>query len=511
MGCTTLRDGFVDSLILHGDRVAIRFLRRGRLETELSYRQLDRDSSRFANYLQAKGVQKGDRVILFFEKSLLFVIAHLALQKLGVTAVPLNPGFKASEMEYLVADADARLVLAGLEQKAIIQAIDPGLATVEMDSTKAYQDIGFFRSAPVRLPQVAVAPDDPALIIYTSGTTGNPKGAVLTHANLVHDAYKVIGAWEISARDVLCHALPLFHVHGLCFALHTTLLVGARVIMHDAFVPPLVLESLRVQEGADACTLFMAVPAMYSKLLPLAEEGKDRFDHVRLWTSGSAPLLPKEFQRIKQVLGKEPVEREGMSETGMNFSNPIHGLRKPGSIGLVLPGLQVRIVDPGSGQDVAPGTGGEFWLKGPGITPGYWRKPKETAEAFVDGWFRSGDLGYVDADGYYFLTDRLKHIIISGGENISPKEIETVINRLPDVLESCVVGVADEKWGEKVVAAVVTRKPGSLSAAQLTAHCKQQLHDWKCPKEWIFLDQLPRNTMGKVLKEEVEKLFIQRP
>jgi malonyl-CoA/methylmalonyl-CoA synthetase len=235
--------------------------------------------------------------------------------------------------------------------------------------------------------------------------------------------------------------------------------------------------------------------------------GEHDFSHMRLWTSGSAPLLVKDFERIKKVFGEEPVEREGMTETGMNFSNPLRGTRKAGSIGVPLPNLEVRVVNPETLVDVEPGKTGELWLKGPSITPGYWRKPEETAKAFRGGWFRTGDLGRVDDDGYYYLTDRIKHIIISGGENISPKEVETVINQLDGVAESSVVGIPDEKWGEKVVAAVTT-KPGSmLTDREIQTYCKTHLHNWKCPKKIVLVDELPKNRMGKILKEEVRDLF----
>ena len=224
--------------------------------------------------------------------------------------------------------------------------------------------------------------------------------------------------------------------------------------------------------------------------------------------SGSAPLLPKDFERIKKVFGKEPVEREGMSETGMNFSNPFRGEKKPGSIGLPLPNVEVRIVNPETCKDLASGEVGEIWLRGPNVTPGYWGKPRETEAVFVNGWFRTGDLGKKDEAGYYYITDRLKHIIICGGENISPKELESVINQHPNVSESCVIGVPDEKWGEKVVAAVVLKPRVTLAAKEIQDHCKRHLLDWKCPKEVFFLEELPRNKMGKITKEEVTKLFL---
>ncbi|MGZ3536227.1 MAG: class I adenylate-forming enzyme family protein, partial [Thermodesulfobacteriota bacterium] len=273
--------------------------------------------------------------------------------------------------------------------------------------------------------------------------------------------------------------------------------------MCDEFSPETAIDILSRQEGESACTMFMAVPTMYLRMIDRMEGKKQTFNHLRLLASGSAPLLPKDFERIKEVFGKEPVEREGMSETGMNFSNPLRGVKKSGSIGLPLPNVEARIVDPETFQDLDVGEVGEIWLKGPNVSPGYWKKPQETEAVFVNGWFRTGDLGKKDEDGYYYITDRLKHIIISGGENISPKEVESVINQHPQVLESCIVGVPDEKWGEKVVTAVVLKPGIALTAKEIQDHCKKHLLDWKCPKEVFFLKELPRNRMGKVMKEEV--------
>jgi malonyl-CoA/methylmalonyl-CoA synthetase len=508
MDSESLQDCFTASFLKHEKRKAVTFLRDGEIESEISYRQLHQDSNRMARTFQDLGVAKTDRVILCIQKSLIFVIAHLALQKIGAIAVPLNPGFKKSEMDYLLQDADAKLILSEPDKSRLIKEIDPDLTTWIVDTQKPYQDIDFFRSAAEEFSRVEIKPHDPGLIIYTSGTTGKPKGAILTQKNLVHDAANIINIWQISKTDVLCHALPFFHVHGLCFALHTSLLAGAHVIMLDQFSPEGVINALEKKEGEYSCTVFMAVPSMYGTLMDYLGDRKPGFEHLRLWTSGSAPLLPKDFKRLYETFGKEPVEREGMSETGMNFSNPLRGQRKPGSIGFPLPDLAVRIVDPATGTDVAPGQTGEIWLKGPAVTPGYWRKPQETAGAFERGWFKTGDLGNMDKDGYYYLTDRIKHIIISGGENISPKEVEVVINQLEDVVESSVVGIADEKWGEKLVAAVVTKTESNIKTEEIRAHCKNNLHDWKCPKEVVFVRELPRNTMGKVLKEEVKKFLM---
>ena len=506
MDSESLGDCLTASFLKQEKKKALTFLRDGKIETEISYLQLHRDSNRMARTFQESGVVKTDRVVLCLQKSLIFVIAHLALQKIGARAVPLNPGFKKSELDYLLHDADPKLILTEPDKEGLITEIDSSLTTLIVDTQKPYQDIDLFRSAPEEYARVEIEPDDPGLIIYTSGTTGKPKGAMLTQKNLVHDAKNIVHIWEISQIDVLCHALPLFHVHGLCFALHTSLLAGAHVIMLDQFSPEKVVHVLEKKEGEYVCTVFMAVPSMYGKLMGYFGDRKLDFEHMRLWTSGSAPLLPKDFKRVYETFGKEPVEREGMTETGMNFSNPLRGERKPGSIGYPLPDLAVRIVDPDTAADVQPGQTGEIWLKSPAVTPGYWRKPTETASAFEQGWFRTGDLGNIDKDGYYHLTDRIKHIIISGGENISPKEVEVVINRLKDVVESSVVGIADEKWGEKVVAAVVTKADSNIKPEVIRAHCKNNLHDWKCPKEIVFVKELPRNTMGKVLKEEVKAL-----
>ena len=455
---------FEASLSDYADKTAVSFLRNGRLETLLSYRELNQDSNRCAAEFKERGVEKGDRVILFLNKSIFFVVAHLALQKIGAVAVPLNPGFTRAEMDYLVTDSDPKLVIADFEKSDMLAKMVPAGKLLSVDTRIPYVDSAWFRFAPAVEMEAELEPTDPALIIYTSGTTGSPKGAVLTQRNLAHDAKNIIDIWRITPDDILCHALPLFHIHGLCFALHTALLAGAGVVMLDRFDPETVLRVLAAKDCKESCTVFMAVPTMYTRLMEALGEKRRDFGHIRLWTSGSAPLLVKEFERIEAVFGKPPVEREGMSESGMNFSNPLQGERKPGSIGRPLPGLKAKIMDLYTLTEVRRGQIGEIWLKSPSITPGYWRKPEATAKAFVDGWFRTGDLGKVDADGYYYLTDRIKHIIITGGENVSAKEVETVIHQMQGVSESVVVGVPDEKWGEKVAAAVVAESPGRLES-----------------------------------------------
>jgi malonyl-CoA/methylmalonyl-CoA synthetase len=495
------------SLRLAGKK-AILFIRKGKLESQITYSSLQKIYNRVAHGLMKMGLKKGERVILFMPKSIEQVVIHLGIQKVGAISVILNPGYKKDEMDYFLKDTDAKIVIVGEKEKPLIQSIDKKRLIVPIDTETPFSEKKLFPELPSQTFHSEGNPQDPAILIYTSGTTGQPKGAVLTQQNLIQDAKNIIQIWEMTEADALCHALPLFHVHGLCFALHTSLIAGAKIVMFDEFSSETVIDILSRKEGDLTCTMFMGVPTMYLKMIETMEGRRQDFSHIRLLASGSAPLLPKDFERIKNVFGKEPVEREGMSETGMNFSNPLRGVKKPGSIGLPLPDVRVRIVNPETFQDLKSDEVGEIWLKGPNVTPGYWGKPQETEASFVNGWFRTGDLGKRDEDGYYYITDRLKHIIISGGENISPKEIESIINQHQKISESCIVGIHDEKWGEKVVAAVVLKPGATLTIKELQDYCKNHLLDWKCPKEIIFLKELPRNKMGKVMKEEVVKLFL---
>ena len=491
-----------------GRKEAILFIRKGRLESQITYSCLQQISNRVARSLIEIGLKKGERVILFMPKGIEQVVLHLGVQKVGAISVILNPGFKKDEMDYFLKDTDAKMVFVGKKEEALIRLIDKKRLTFSIDTDTPFTEENLFQGYSSQIFDTEASSQDPALLIYTSGTTGQPKGAILTQQNLIQDAKNIIHIWEITENDVLCHALPLFHVHGLCFALHTSLIAGAKMVMCDEFSPDTVIDILSHQKEELACTMFMGVPTMYLRMIERMGGERRDFSHIRLLASGSAPLLPKDFERVKEVFGKEPVEREGMSETGMNFSNPLRGVKKPGSIGLPLPGVEARIINPETFQDLKLGEVGEIWLKGPNVTPGYWKKPKETEAVFVNGWFRTGDLGKKDENGYYYITDRLKHIIISGGENISPQEIESVINHHPKVSESCVVGIPDEKWGEKVVAAVVLKPEVILTTKEIQDHCKHYLLDWKCPKEVFFLEDLPRNKMGKVMKEEVTKFFL---
>ncbi|MEK6195666.1 MAG: AMP-binding protein [Deltaproteobacteria bacterium] len=504
---TTFIAALTRSLHQHGEKTALTFVRDSLPGEGIAFGRLNRYVNCFAHSLLEMGVAKGDRVILAMDKCPALLLAHLAIMKIGAISVPLNPGFKKPEMEYFLDDSGAGLVISDAERSKLIHALNLDVENMVMDTSVSLDVLPFFAGDQEGEPDAEVSAEDPALIIYTSGTTGKPKGAVLSHANLLNDAETINQVWEISATDTICHALPLFHVHGLCFAFHTAMLAGSHVVMLDKFETGSVITALSRKQGELACTVFMAVPAMYTRLIAaVKDEGLD-CDHIRLWTSGSAPLMKSTFKSIERVFGRQPVEREGMSETGMNFTNPIKGEKKPGSIGIPLPGVEVRIVDPHTLQDVAAGDIGEIWLKGKSITTGYWQNPKVTADSFCQGWFKTGDLGRVDPQGYFYLTDRMKNIIISGGENISPKEIEAVINQMERVDVAVVVGIPDQRWGEKVVAAVVLKKNADLTAEQVMDICRENLHDWKCPREITFVKEIPRNVMGKVLVDKVRELF----
>ncbi|MGH9036527.1 MAG: AMP-binding protein, partial [Acidimicrobiia bacterium] len=331
----------------------------------------------------------------------------------------------------------------------------------------------------------AAAPSDPALLGYTSGTTGAPKGAVLSHANLLATTEAVRLAWRWDAGDRLVLALPLFHLHGLGVGLHGTLLAGASVVLLPRFDTDAVLDAARDHEA----TLFFGVPTMYSRLAASARLGE--LARLRLCVSGSAPLPPAVFERVAEGSGQEPLERYGMTETGMNVSNPYDGERRPGTVGVPLPGVQLRL-----------GTGGEILLRGPNVFSGYWRDPAATDDAFEDGWFRTGDIGDLDDEGYLRIVGRARELIITGGLNVYPREVEDVLLTHPAVAEVAVAGVADEEWGEVVTAWVVPAGEAP-DAQELLAHAAQELAAYKCPRAVHFVDALPRNALGKLLRHQL--------
>jgi malonyl-CoA/methylmalonyl-CoA synthetase len=349
------------------------------------------------------------------------------------------------------------------------------------------------RSGAAAFDDPTLGEQDLAVIIYTSGTTGRSKGAMVTHGNLTSNGAVLRDYWRFTERDVLLHALPIFHVHGLFVAIHPILLAGARIVFHRRFDPKAVLAAL---PGA---TALMGVPTFYVRLL--AEPGLTRaaVRHMRLFVSGSAPLLLDTFQGWQARTGHTILERYGMSEAGMITSNPFDGERRGGTVGFPLPGVSVRVGD--DGKVLGPGAPGVVEIKGPNVFAGYWRMPEKTREEFTaDGWFRTGDVGQWSADGYLSIVGRAKDLIISGGYNVYPKEIELVIDALPGVVESAVIGVPHPDFGESVTAVVVKQKDAALDEAAVVAHVKSQIANFKVPKRVVFVEDLPRNAMGKVQK-----------
>ena len=445
---------------------------------------LDRASRRVATRLAGAGLNPGDRILMSAATSVELVEAHVAALRLGLVVVPANTAYREREIAHVVGDCAPRAaVVDDAERAAWVRRARPDILVVGPDVDLAPRDGG-----PGSAGLDAAAPGDPALIGYTSGTTGTPKGAVLSHANLLASSESVRLAWKWTADDRLVLALPLFHIHGLGVGLHGTLLAGAAAVLLPRFDPDAVLDAVAAHDA----TLFFGVPTMYARLADsprLAELGR-----LRLCVSGSAPLPPALFDRLAAGSGQRVLERYGMTETGMNVSNPYDGERRPGTVGFPLPGVELRLA-----------AHHEIELRGPNVFSGYWGRPEETAAAFTpDGWFRTGDIGEHDTDGYLRLVGRARELIISGGLNVYPREVEDVLLEHPAVAEVAVAGVPDPEWGEVVTAWVVPARVGAPPAgADLLRFAAERLARFKCPRRVVVVEALPRNALGKVLRHEL--------
>ena len=453
-----------------------------------TYRDLEVEVTRWAGGLVAAGIGPGDRVVYQVEKSPEVLALHLALLRCGAVQVPVNPAYADSEVAALLADADpslvirdpARALLPGRWQSLTLDAMGNGTAC-ELAS-----------DADSAMPTLDST--DGAALLYTSGTTGRPKGALLTHSNLVHNAKTLVDAWGFAEEDVLLHILPLFHTHGLFVAAHCVLASGASMVLLPTFDVSSVLEAL------PRCSVLMGVPTHYSRLLADGRFTASRVRGVRLFVSGSAPMPLTLHSAFEAKTGRTVLERYGMTETSMLTSNPLDGVRKPGSVGPPLPGVAVRVVDD-EGTPLVPGSVGQVQVRGPNVFGGYWRRPDLDGETFTDdGWFRTGDLGAFDSDGYLELVGRSKDLVISGGLNVYPRDVEEVLDALAGVRESAVFGVPDRDLGERVVAAVVTEYGVDLDPQELRAGARERLAGYQVPKSVIIVDELPRNAMGKVEK-----------
>ena len=464
--------------------------------------ELARESARFARLLIEAGAVRGDRVAVQVEKSPVCLFLYLGCLRAGLVYLPLNTAYQRNELAYFLQDAQPSIVVCKPESIELMRELSDAATQILTLDGEGHGSLADDAAAlPSKFVTADCAADDVAVILYTSGTTGRSKGAMVTHRNLLSNARALIDCWGFSDRDVLLHALPIFHIHGLFVANHCALLSGARLLWHRKFDPALVLRDL------PRATVMMGVPTFYTRLLAQPQFDREVCRNMRLFISGSAPLLLESFKDFQARSGHTILERYGMSEAGMICSNPLAGQRRGGSVGFPLPGVSVRVTNE---QDwpLSRGEIGGIQIKGENVFAGYWQMPEKTREDFThDGFFRTGDVGTFDADGYVSIVGRAKDLIISGGYNVYPKEIELALDALPGVAESAVIGVAHPDFGEAVVAVVVARKDAKLDPAAMIAELKKNFANYKVPKQMHVVEDLPRNAMGKVQKALLRERF----
>jgi malonyl-CoA/methylmalonyl-CoA synthetase len=440
-----------------------------------SWRELDALVGRLANVLRQRGLEPGDRVAVQADKSPEAVALYLACLKAGLVYLPLNTAYTKAEVAYFLEDAEPGLFVDN-------EVLGTLVAT----------------AAPDEGPAHPAGPDDLAALCYTSGTTGRAKGAMLTHRNLASNAQTLHRVWGFRPGDVLLHALPIFHVHGLFVALHTALLNGSTMLFLPKFDAKQVLELLQ------QATVMMGVPTFYTRLLDEPGLTAERCRHMRLFVSGSAPLLAETHRQFEERSGQAILERYGMTETGMLASNPLDGPRRAGTVGLPLPDVELRIAGE-DGKALPQGQVGSVEVRGPNVFPGYWRRPGQREKDFrSDGFFITGDVGVIEPDGYLALVGRAKDLIISGGYNVYPKEIELVLDTIEGIGESAVVGLPHRDFGEGVTAFCTTNGTPP-NEAEVLAQCRHTLASYKMPKRVLFVETLPRNAMGKVQKAKLRE------
>lgn len=465
-----------------------------------SYAELVDLSGRLANLLRAQGVKPGDRIAAQVSKSVAALALYLATVRAGAVFLPLNPAYVRAEVDYFLADAAPVVFICGSEREADFKGIEARIFTLDGDAGGSLLSAAGAMQAEFENRQRG--PRDLAAILYTSGTTGLSKGAMLSHDNLLSNALMLADCWRFTADDVLLHALPVFHTHGLFVATHIIMICGASMI----FLPRFDLDAMI--EQLPQATALMGVPTFYTRLLADARFERELVAHMRLFVSGSAPLLAQTHAQFEAVTGHRIIERYGMTETNMNTSNPYTGERRAGSVGFPLPSVEVRITRPDNGAPQAPGATGMIEVRGPNVFQGYWRKPEKTAlELRDDGFFITGDLGRFDADGYLFILGRQTDLVISGGYNIYPKQVETEIDALDGVTESAVFGIPDADLGEAVAAAVVLAAGTVFDQEQILAALRPVLARFKLPRKLVQLDELPRNAMGKVRKNLLRERY----
>jgi len=470
-----------------------------------TYADLATLSARYASALTGLGVKPGDRVAAQVEKSPEALMLYLGAIRAGAIFLPLNTAYTDAELEYFLGDAEPTILVCDPTRHDGLKGLAAG-AKVRSVVTLATNGQGSLADRSEALAPVFVdaprGPDDIAAILYTSGTTGRSKGAMLTHGNLASNAAVLAALWRFSPADVLLHALPIYHTHGLFVAVNTMLLSGGKILFLPKFDAGLCLALM------PHTTVMMGVPTFYTRLLGHENLSREATAHMRLFISGSAPLLEETHRAWLERTGHVILERYGMTETNMTTSNPHEGARKAGTVGLPLPDVALRIADPETGHVLGQGETGVIEVKGPNVFKGYWRNPEKTAAEFrKDGFFITGDLGNIDADGYVRIIGRAKDLIISGGFNIYPKEVEAEIDALPGVIESAVIGLPHRDFGEAVTAIVVAQPGADLDEQSVQEALARNLAKFKLPKRVIFVDDLPRNAMGKVQKNLLRQTF----
>jgi malonyl-CoA/methylmalonyl-CoA synthetase len=496
------------------ERVAIEIVdpTTGALLREVTWREIDTRTAQLANLLQSLGLEPGARVAAQTEKSVEALMFYLAVIRAGYVYLPLNTAYQSSEIEYFVSNAEPTVVVCSPKNfswtKAIADAANVAhVFTLDDDGTGTLIDACATQSTTHRIAEKRE--DDLAAILYTSGTTGRSKGAMLSHKNLLSNASMLVDYWGWSDRDVLIHALPIFHVHGLFVASHCFLLASAKLIWLSKFDVNGVIAQL------NRATVFMGVPTLYVRLLADARLTRERCTNMRLFVAGSAPLLIETFNEFRERTGHTILERYGMSETNMICSNPYRkkdGERRGGTVGFPLPGVGVRVSND-KGEHCAVDEIGGIEVSGPNVFSGYWRMPEKTKEEFTsDGWFKTGDVGKIDARGYVSIVGRSKDLIISGGYNVYPAEIEGYINEMNGVAESAVIGVPHPDFGEAVVAVAIAKSGATIQSENIIAVLKEKIANFKVPKRVFIETDLPRNAMGKVqknlLREKHQGLFL---
>ena len=463
----------------------------------ITYGDLIARAGQTANVLIARGVKPGDRVAAQTEKSVPGLVLYLATVRAGAVYLPLNTAYTLNELEYFITDAEPSLVVCDPSKAdgigAIAAKVGAKVETLGADGKGSLTDAAAM--AKPEFETVARENDDLAAILYTSGTTGRSKGAMLTHDNLASNSLALVDYWRFTDKDVLIHALPIYHTHGLFVASNVTLFARASMIFLPKFDPELIIKLMA------RATVMMGVPTFYTRLLQIPALTKEATSRMRLFVSGSAPLLADTHREWAARTGHAVLERYGMTETNMNTSNPYDGERVPGAVGHALPGVSVRVTDPETGKTLGPEHIGMIEVKGPNVFKGYWRMPEKTkAEFRDDGFFITGDLGKIDATGYVHILGRGKDLVISGGFNVYPKEIESEIDAMPGVIEAAVIGVPHADFGEGVTAVVVCDKSAGVDEAAVLKALDGRLAKFKMPKRVFIVDELPRNAMGKVQK-----------